>query len=551
MSLLMDALKKAEQAKAENKPSLATEKPSAGDTADAEELTLEDNAAELGTPELDALESNALDEEAQQSADSAYREESVDNTDPELTPELPPELSPELSPEASSDLSLDEFEPVPQQTNEAQETLSVEALEEPIQQAPPAVKTEVVPTPTPVSKPSTEPPKAKQKTLAEEKPVQPPSAQSQVAAPRVVPSQIGNRKPRRLYWSITFVGLIALAGTGYYFVSELASTRSVVAPVSSWQVGDQPEQGQSQVVPTGVVASNVMSENQDSDDSAKAKNMQALMNESVVTPTPILAPIPAAAQRPKAQAEIPMVPVPQTSSVTKPAKAAVVPKKPLATTPAVASTATRPPLQIQRTQVVSPIQRALNKAYESYQTGDLEKADNLYRRILNKEPNNRDAILGRAIIAQQQNRIQNARALYAHLLNQNPKDSMALTGLISLPKEGGSLNNVSRLKMLLQEEPTAAYLHFALGNEYAAQARWPEAQQAYFEANRYAVNNADYAYNLAVSLERIGQPQAALNYYRTALDAAAGRSVSFDTHIVSQRINVLGDVGDGDGGEVQ
>ena len=55
----------------------------------------------------------------------------------------------------------------------------------------------------------------------------------------------------------------------------------------------------------------------------------------------------------------------------------------------------------------------------------------------------------------------------------------------------------SRLKALLGSEPRAAHLHFALGSLYAAQSRWPEAQQSWLNAYRFDRGNADYAYNLA------------------------------------------------------
>ena len=53
------------------------------------------------------------------------------------------------------------------------------------------------------------------------------------------------------------------------------------------------------------------------------------------------------------------------------------------------------------------------------------------------------------------------------------------------------------LKQLIAREPSA-YLYFTLGNIYADQNRWPDAQQAYFQAHHLQPDNPDYAYNLAV-----------------------------------------------------
>src|SRR5690606_22588549 len=98
----------------------------------------------------------------------------------------------------------------------------------------------------------------------------------------------------------------------------------------------------------------------------------------------------------------------------------------------------------------------------------------------------------------------------------------------------------ARLRLLMEAHPEAAYLRFALGNWYARQARWADAQQAYFEAVRLDADNADYVFNLAVSLDRMGQEQAALGHYQRALTLADGGSASFNPSAVLERIGELG-----------
>ena len=50
-----------------------------------------------------------------------------------------------------------------------------------------------------------------------------------------------------------------------------------------------------------------------------------------------------------------------------------------------------------------------------------------------------------------------------------------------------------------------------LGNQLAQQGRWSEAQQEYFKAFASEPDNADFAYNLAVSLDHLRQPKLALH----------------------------------------
>ena len=91
----------------------------------------------------------------------------------------------------------------------------------------------------------------------------------------------------------------------------------------------------------------------------------------------------------------------------------------------------------------------------------------------------------------------------------------------------------------MRGEPRAAHLHFNLGALYAVQSRWPEAQHAFFDAYRLDRGNADYAYNLAVSLDHLSQPRSALGFYREALFLARSRPASFEAEAVLRRIRDL------------
>jgi Flp pilus assembly protein TadD len=71
----------------------------------------------------------------------------------------------------------------------------------------------------------------------------------------------------------------------------------------------------------------------------------------------------------------------------------------------------------------------------------------------------------------------------------------------------------------------------------ASERRWSEAQQSYFEAVRLDASNADFAYNLAVSLDHLNQTRIALDYYRRAL--ALPNRGQFDRAVVEKRMTEL------------
>lgn len=181
----------------------------------------------------------------------------------------------------------------------------------------------------------------------------------------------------------------------------------------------------------------------------------------------------------------------------------------------------------------------LRDAYAAYQAGNDELAINLYRRVLEVEPQNRNALLGRAAIHVQNSNGPAAIRDYRQLLRANPKDSLALTSLIAVTNYSPR-DTETQLKLMIRDEPNSPYLHFALANAYGAQNRWREAQGHYFRALENNPGDPNYAYNLAVSLEHIGQTRSAVSYYRRALDNFRIGLATFSRDAVNQRLELLG-----------
>ncbi len=170
--------------------------------------------------------------------------------------------------------------------------------------------------------------------------------------------------------------------------------------------------------------------------------------------------------------------------------------------------------------------------------GDLATARQQYDTALRADANNRDALLGSAAVAAREGRQDAAQAAYNRLLAQDPRDADALAGLTALRPAGGEQSE-GRLRAAARTNPDAAPVHFALGNLYARQGRWQEAQQAYFRAWTAAPANADYAFNLAVGLDRMNQGKLARDYYRRALALASAGPVAFDSAAVQRRLQEL------------
>ncbi len=181
----------------------------------------------------------------------------------------------------------------------------------------------------------------------------------------------------------------------------------------------------------------------------------------------------------------------------------------------------------------------VQQGYQAFQKNDLAGARDSYQKALAREPNNRDALLGLAAIDVRNGQLESAEARYRKLLEADPRDSQAVAGLVALRGSLDPAASESRLKTLIANQPPSADLQFALGNQYAQQSRWSEAQAAYFKAYAIDSENADYAFNLAVSLDQLHQKKPALDYYQRALALAGKRAPTFDPAQARVRVQEL------------
>jgi tetratricopeptide (TPR) repeat protein len=262
-------------------------------------------------------------------------------------------------------------------------------------------------------------------------------------------------------------------------------------------------------------------------------------------------PRPAAGATQRPQAGIPGLPAgaapaprPETPLNPPPQPAARLPEVPRVEVPrlqAPAKRAATPETEFSASRPVPQVHPKVGSGYSAYLAGDLATARADYQQALREEPANRDALLGVAALDVRGGRYEAAEGAYLRLLQADPRDAHAQAALFAL--RSGRVDPVaaeSRVKLMLADNPGAHVLNFTLGNQFAQQGRWSEAQQEYFRAFAAEPNNPDFAYNLAVSLDHLRQPKQALEYYTRALALAKARGASFDVLAAEARAAQLG-----------
>ena len=218
--------------------------------------------------------------------------------------------------------------------------------------------------------------------------------------------------------------------------------------------------------------------------------------------------------------------------------AAKAPTAPRRTRPApVAEPDADSPVRV--TKAPLKVNPSLLRGFEAFNRGDLEQAQLEYERAQKSDPRNTDALHGLAAIAVRQGRHEQADLLYRRIAEADPQDTVAVSALVNNRSQIDPGAAESRLKSLSAAQPDLAAPQFALGNLYARQGRWNEAQQAYFRAYNAEQDNPDILYNLAISLEHMRQNKLAAQYYALAVAAAQNHRSSFDPAQAAARLQIL------------
>lgn len=332
----------------------------------------------------------------------------------------------------------------------------------------------------------------------------------------------GSKSRGMLFATIGAIAVVAIAAGAYvwYAVSALTPKpssafamrpRPITAPVP-------PPAGSLSANPTAAEAA-----------LASAPAMAAIDSVNSAKSTPFASPNPGAASAP------PPAPA-ATAPKLRPAEEAAA----NLLRDAAPSPAPEPPLRLDRSP--EPQRRVppeVAAGYDELRQGNLAAARRSYEAALAANPANLDAVLGLATVEARAGSRTSATIYYRRALDVDPRNATALAGLAALADAARPDAVESELRSDLARSPTSGALHFALGNVLAAQRRWSEAQAEYFEAHRLEPGSPEILFNLAVSLDHLGQGRVAAGFYTRALDAARGQYAPFDPAAVRRRLEEL------------
>ena len=166
------------------------------------------------------------------------------------------------------------------------------------------------------------------------------------------------------------------------------------------------------------------------------------------------------------------------------------------------------------------VRQQLAKAVRQHQAGHLAEAEHLYRRVLQNDPCNVDALHLLGVITLQQGRPDLAIDLISRAIKLNPGEASFHANKGVAFKDLGRWDEaIVCYRSAIGLQPQQPEAHNSLGNALALSARPDEAQASYRRAIALRPDYAEAHYNLGITLKEQGRAEDAVDCYRKAIAA--------------------------------
>lgn len=160
----------------------------------------------------------------------------------------------------------------------------------------------------------------------------------------------------------------------------------------------------------------------------------------------------------------------------------------------------------------SRVKSLIQIAVQTHQSGDKDEAESLDQTEVAE-------ILELAVQQQRDNNLLEAEQLYSQVLEKQPDNPEALYGLGMLAQQMGQPEVAEQwLSAASQLQPDSVKTWFSLGNLHLVQEQFSQAEKAYRQALVLLPNSLPIYNNLGYTLQQQGLFEEAINYYQKALD---------------------------------
>ncbi len=182
----------------------------------------------------------------------------------------------------------------------------------------------------------------------------------------------------------------------------------------------------------------------------------------------------------------------------------------------------------------------LDKAYNALIRGNTEIAVQIYRDVLNAEPNNKYALFGLATTYHKLGMTKQARPIYGRLLELDPYNKEALNNFLALVGEEAPESAILYLEQLKGQNSDFSPIYAQLASLYSKQNNNQLAIENMQEAILISPENLVYQYNLAVMYDKAKQGDRAAMLYRQLVKSGLdGKELPASLSDIQKRLTYL------------
>lgn len=182
----------------------------------------------------------------------------------------------------------------------------------------------------------------------------------------------------------------------------------------------------------------------------------------------------------------------------------------------------------------------LKAARDALYAGQSETAVTLYKRVLEAEPQNKQAMFGLATAYHVTGQLEQARDLYQQLLMLDQNNWPALNNLFILASEEAPEDALRHLQELEKVNPHFAPIPAQIGMIHLQKGNYPEAARNLGHAAVLDPENMRYRFDLALLLEHVGDRKTAGMLYKQLLDAGTkGKELPESSAQIQARLSGL------------
>jgi len=182
----------------------------------------------------------------------------------------------------------------------------------------------------------------------------------------------------------------------------------------------------------------------------------------------------------------------------------------------------------------------LEEAYNAVNGGHTPEAIEIYKNVLNNDPNNIDALFGLATVYHRSGQIDTARALYARLLAIDPKNRDGLNNFLVLLADESPQDALTQLESLESRSPQFSPIPAQMAVIYQKMGDYDRACEKMYRAIDLSPENVTYRFNLAIMLDKQRKYEDAAKFYHEVVNAyERGEVIPGDIQKIQQRLTFI------------